>query len=49
LSDCENKINNTKKIINELTEKNNLLKYKEEINLDGIPIITTIKESKEIE
>lgn len=53
LSDYENKINNTKKIINELTEKNDLLKYKEEINVDGnkeiIPIIITVKESKEIE
>ncbi len=53
LSDYENRINNTKRIINELAEKNDLLKYKEEINLDGnkeiIPIITIVKETKEIE
>jgi len=44
---------NIKIRINKLIEKNNLLKYKEEINLDGnkeiIPIITIVKETKEIE
>jgi hypothetical protein len=53
IKDYENKIIRKKKIINELTEKNDLLKNKEEINLDVkkgiIPIITKVKESKEIE
>ena len=49
----ENRNNDIKLVINKLKEKNDLLKYKEEIllerNREIIPIISKIKESKEIE
>ena len=48
-----NKINNIKNNIIKLKEKNDLLKYKEKMikdeNKDIIPIITKVKETKEIE
>ena len=53
IEDYENKIISKKKEINELIEKNYLLKNKEEINIDVnkeiIPIISKVKESKGIE
>ena len=53
LNDYENKIKITKNEINKIKEKNELLKYKKEIIIDTnkelIPIISKIKESKQIE
>ena len=53
LNDYESKIKITKIEINKIKEKNELLKYKEEIIIDTnkelIPIISKIKESKQIE
>lgn len=53
LKNYETKINNNKIIVDKLKEKNDLLKYKEEILLDVnkeiIPIISKVKESKDIE
>lgn len=49
----ENKIKDSKIIINKLQEKNELLKYKEEIilerNKELIPIISKVKQAKELE
>ena len=49
----ENKKIDTKNAINKLIEKNNILKFKEEIifkrNREILPIISKVKESKEIE
>ena len=53
LKNYENKIGDTKVVINKIKEKNDLIKFKEEIiyenNKEIIPIISKIKESKEIE
>lgn len=53
LNNYENKMDNTKKIIDKLREKNVTLKNKEKIivdvNKEIMPIITKVKESKEIE
>ena len=53
LKNYETKIKNNKIIVDKLKEKNELLKYKEEILLDVdkeiIPIISKVKESKDIE
>ena len=53
LKNYETKIYNNKIIVDKLKEKNDLLKYKEEILLDVnkeiIPIISKVKESKDIE
>jgi hypothetical protein len=53
LKNYETKKKNNKIIVDKLKEKNELLKYKEEILLDVdkeiIPIISKVKESKDIE
>ena len=53
LNEYDNKIKNTKIIINKLQEKNDLLKYKEEIilerNKELITIISKVKQAKAIE
>ena len=53
IKNYENKINDTKIVINKIKDKNDLINYRDEIiiktNRDIIPIISKIKESKEIE